>query len=371
MANNTPNSILLVRPGAPGESTGRLGPLLTDVLEASGIPAARTIRTAADWADVRNRRILFVIELGPSGINLEWLRILDVIRSDPDGLSGCVGAVIVDGPSELYTKSVARELVLAANLAGCLFPGRPLAEGTGSLYNFHILAKNQGTDLMGAYRNEIRDLLFRLLHFEAPHTAKPNLLVLHASIRETSNTFLLWSMVREELAGSVTVREISLQNGAVNDCVGCPFTTCMHFVRQGKCFYGGVVVDEVYPAIGECDGLLVLCPNYNDALSANISASINRLTALYRRRPLYDKYLYGIVVSGYSGSDIVASQLISSLNMNKTMILPPRFAMLETANDPQSILKLPGIRDRAQTFARSIRAQLTGGCSEPDREPAK
>jgi hypothetical protein len=103
----------------------------------------------------------------------------------------------------------------------------------------------------------------------------------------------------------------------------------------------------------------VLCPNYNDALSANISASINRLTALYRRRTFYDKYLYGIVVSGYSGSDIVAAQLISGLNMNKTLILPPRFVMMETANDPGAALALPGIEDRLDAFAQNILHTLT------------
>ncbi len=40
---------------------------------------------------------------------------------------------------------------------------------------------------------------------------------------------------------------------------------------------------------------------------------------------------FGIIVSGYSGGDLVAEQLISALNMNKTFILPSRFALLETA----------------------------------------
>ena len=39
--------------------------------------------------------------------------------------------------------------------------------------------------------------------------------------------------------------------------------------------------EEVYPAVREADALVLLCPNYNDALSANLTAFINRLTALF------------------------------------------------------------------------------------------
>ena len=45
-------------------------------------------------------------------------------------MEGCWGAVLVVGRGELYTKDVARDLVLAANLAGCAFLGRPLVEAT-------------------------------------------------------------------------------------------------------------------------------------------------------------------------------------------------------------------------------------------------
>jgi len=93
-------------------------------------------------------------------------------------------------------------------------------------------------------------------------------------------------------------------------------------------------------------------------VSANISAFINRLTALLRKTKFYEKYLFSIIVSGYSGSDIVAQQLISGLNMNKTFILPSRFAMMETANNAGSIQKLEGIEDRAESFAITILKNL-------------
>ena len=96
------------------------------------------------------------------------------------------------------------------------------------------------------------------------------------------------------------------------------------------------------------------CANYNDALSANLTACVNRLTALFRQTRFYDKRLFGLVVSGYSGGDLLARQLISALNMNKSFFLPPHFCLLETANERGSLIRLPGIRNTAAAFAREM-----------------
>ena len=90
------------------------------------------------------------------------------------------------------------------------------------------------------------------------------------------------------------------------------------------------MVENIYPAVKWADAILLLCPNYNDALSANMTAFINRLTALFRTTRFYDKALFAIIVSGYSGSDLLAGQLVTALNMNKTFYLPGNFCMMET-----------------------------------------
>ena len=133
---------------------------------------------------------------------------------------------------------------------------------------------------------------------------------------------------------------------------------CLHFGEQGSCFYGGVMVEDVYPAVREADAIVMLCPNYNDALSANLTAFINRLTSLFRTTRFYDKALFAVVVSGYSGSDIVAEQLIAALNMNKTFYQPGQFAMMETANNAGAAMQLPGIEERMNAFAERIRETL-------------
>ncbi len=123
---------------------------------------------------------------------------------------------------------------------------------------------------------------------------------------------------------------------------------------MGECFYGGVMVEQVYPAIMDCDALILACPNYNDAVGANMMALFNRLTALFYNNSFENKKLYALIVSGYSGGDLVAEQIIGAMSCNKGFALPGHFAMLETANNPGDIANIEGIRDRAKAFAESI-----------------
>ena len=94
---------------------------------------------------------------------------------------------------------------------------------------------------------------------------------------------------------------------------------------------------------------------YNDALNANLTAFINRLTSIFRVHDFSRKRMYALVVSGYSGGDIVSEQIIGALNFNKGFILPGRFVMNETANDPMSILEISDIDRQAEVFADNIR----------------
>ena len=302
---------------------------------------------------LRGRKLLFAIALDEGGCSLEYYRMLSALRTGPDLLSGCTAGVVVTGQGELYTKDVARDLVLAANLAGCAFLGRPLVEATGSLRNFRVQAQINDTDEPTAFRMAAEELLERLAAWNGPGPVR-KVLALHASMRSTSNTLALWELVKEGLPEEVSVQELCLQNGTLADCIGCSYTACLHFGQQGGCFYGGPMVDEVFPAVRECDALVMLCANYNDALAANLTAFVNRLTALFRQNRFYDKRLYGLIVSGYSGGDLIARQLISGLNMNKSFYLPPRFCMMETANEKGSLVRLPGVAERSRAFAAQM-----------------
>ena len=333
----TDGEILLIRPREPGglENSrllkalreGLAGVRLQEVTEVSQLEAMtdESGRLAPEgWTG--KHLALFAIDLGEYGVNLEYTRLLGWLRSHPKSL-GWTGGVTADADSDLYTKSAARELVFTANRAGCAFVGRPLVEGTKTLSNFAIVASNLGTDLYGAYVESIKLLVKEMAKSQKPDKErKRELLVLHASSHKSSNTYAVWQGVKQYLT-DISITEIGLRNGTLADCSGCPYKMCLHFGERGSCFYGGVMVENVYPAVKKADGILLLAPNYNDALSANLTAFINRLTALFRTTRFYDKKLFGIVVSGYSGSDLIAEQMIAALNMNKTFYLPGHFAM--------------------------------------------
>jgi len=319
----------------------------------------RDLLAGEEWSltdrleDLQGKRLLFAVALDEGGCSEGCYRMLGQLRRQPELLEGCLAGLVVTGTGELYTKTLARELVLAANLAGCAFLGRPLVEATGSLRNFHTQSKIHGTDLHSAYRIAVAELLERLKNW-SPLPPPGRVLALHASMRTTSNTLALWEMVKRNLPETVEIEELNLRNGTLTDCIGCHYTTCLHFGERGECFYGGPMVEEVFPAVRRCDTLVMLCANYNDALSANLTAFVNRLTSLFRQSRFYDKRIYGLVVSGYSGGDLLAQQLISGLNMNKSFYLPPRFVLMETANDKGSLLQQPGVDARGAEFARAM-----------------
>lgn len=352
--------LTVIRPAQDAGKEQRLDAVLGYALDK--IPSVCSIQKAEELAEaarqgaLRNRRILFAAALGSTGINLALYAILEVLRTHPDCLRGSVAGILMDAEGEFYTKSLGREIAQTANEAGCWFVGRPLTEGTGSLRNYRVAASNHGCSLYEAYLWSAGDLVRRILSFQKPAWKQPKLLCLHSCNPSTSNTLQLWAEVKKHLFGRMEIREISLRDGAVTDCAGCSYETCMYFSRNSSCFYGGPIVEEVYPALQDCNGLILLCPNYNDALGANLTAFVNRLTSLFRKKPFADKYLFALIVSGYSGGDILARQLIGGLNMNKSFILPPGFALMETADRPGSIMKNPDICQKAGEFAAGIRS---------------
>jgi len=325
------------------------------------ILAELALEPVSPEADLRNCRIMFAVAVDAAGPDEAFYAFLRRLRQEPDCLQGATACVVVDGTSELYTKAAAQELVLAANLAGCRFPGRPLVEATGSLYNQHIQARNLGLDWEETYRYRVRELVQRLETVQLPRFKRPRVLMIHASDQARSNTLALGRAVCAHLEETCEVQEVQLLNGEVHDCRGCGYQACLHFAQNNTCFYGGVVSQEVLPAVREADLLLFLCPNYNDALGANLVALINRMTALVVQKDLRDTYLAGVIVSGYSGGDLVARQLLGAMSLNRGCILPPYFCLLQTAHDPGDAMRTDGILQTVETFAARLKNEL---CSD-------
>lgn len=358
--------LALVRIGwSESDQSRRMDAVLAYALEQVPHEAYSTMNGLQSFLDRKwpeGKAVLFALALPPWGLTASYARFLRFLAKNDHCLDTVWGGVIVDGPGEMFTKKIGRETLALANRAGCSFPGKPLVEATGSLYNFKTQAMIQDIPAFEAYKKSARRLVLKLVDQTKQKKGpsqfgkKPYIVALHASSRKTSNTLLLWEMVCKTLQDKAEVREISLRNGSVVDCRGCSYEACLHFGEKGDCFYGGVMVDEVYPAVRRCDALVLICPNYNDAVSANIMAFINRLTALFRKDgdAFAEKRIYALVVSGYSGGDIVAEQILDAMNCNKNFILPGQFALIETANAPKSILHCAHIQDRAAAFANHI-----------------
>lgn len=346
--------IYLIRPSSINE-------LLSQMINAAcGERNYISITDAISLPDFKNKKLLFAVELNEAGYCLPIMQFIsDLYEKDSAALDGSIAALLVYSPNDFNTKSAAADIVFQLNLLGCQFPGHPMVEAIGSLNNFKTWQKIMPLTLEEICLEQAAMLGERLYSFQMPFTAIPYIVALHASSSDTSNTLALWNMVKSELT-NCTIEELHVENGAVMDCKGCSFRTCLHYSKQSSCFYGGALVEEIYPAIEKADAVIWICPNYNDSISANISAVINRLTALYRKTSFNSKALYAVIVSGNSGSDSVAMQLLDSLCINKGFYLPSRFCITATANDPGAILDVSGIKQSAKDFAESIMQSIKG-----------
>jgi len=304
--------------------------------------------------DVRNRRILMISQVDSLGYDLGLMGIIKDIQESPGGFEGSIGGLIVKSDWDLYTKSSAQNMIFQCNCLGLAFVGHSVVEITKDYRNFETWQKTMAMSLEEICFYHCRALIKRLE--AAKKLAGKSILSLHSSALETSNTLGLWHLVKNNL--SFENREIYIRNGSVADCKGCSFQTCIGFGKQASCYYDDIMVEEVLPSIQEADYLVWVCPNYNDSISANLLAVINRLTVLYRQISFHDKGIYAVVVSGNSGSDAVAKQLIGALNINKGFYLPPKFVIMATANAPLKVLTLEGIHDKALRMAKRMEEHM-------------
>ena len=347
------DTIYLIIPGKISDSFAEIVKIATENCQLT------MIKTIKDFpVNLQNKKIIFAIELDECGFNLPLFEMLLKLKErGDDSLLNSMAVMIIQSSSELFTKSTTQKIVFLANQMGCRFPGHPAVEATYNLDNFLTWQKTYNLPLVEIYQEKAKELVEKLTEENLRLINRPKILVLHSSFFKTSNTLMLWKMVKENLSEE-DIREFHVENGTVVDCRGCSYKTCIHYSEEKSCFYGGIMVKEILPAIEEADCLIWLCPNYNDAISAKLMAVINRMTVLYKRVEFGNKTLFSIVVSGNSGSDCVAAQLIGALNINKGFRLPPYFSLTATANDPESIMDVLGIGQKAKKFAENIKREI-------------
>lgn len=309
-------------------------------------------------------KILFLVDVNEIGENIQALSMLleEKNKKEKSLFNHAQIAIIVRSSSEKYTKSFIKRFLYLANDMGAELIGHGAIEILPHFQNFSKWAINGKTSAQKACENRIEDLIDRLDHYEILHKKELNLLVLHAGHHELSNTLMLWEMVRSQLLhrfpDALLIDELHVEEGQITDCYGCHFETCMYYALEKSCFYGGFIVEELFPKIEKADLVVWICPNYNDAISAKLMAVINRLTALYRTVSFRDKYILGIFVSGNSGNDSVARQLLGALNVNKGFRVLPHFALMALANDPGEIRAVEAIDQHVEDYVNTLSENL-------------
>lgn len=317
-----------------------------------------TITSSSNFPSVKNKKLLFVTELNSIGFDIDMINFLETLSTKYTlPLYGATAALLVHSPTELSTKRACQDLIFAANNLGCAFIGHSVVEATYSLCNFLTWKETLKMDLKDISLHLSKKLIDRLMNTKNKLIINPSVLVLYSSPSKYSNTLNLWHMISSYL-GNIKIKELQIENGDVLDCKGCSYKTCLHYGNKNKCFYGGIMVKEVLPSVEKSDAIVWLCPNYNDALSSNLTATINRLTVLYRKMNFYKKNIFSVIVSGNSGSDSVSKQIIGALNINKGFRLPPNYSIMETANNPNAIFNVSNIHEIAHNFAINLLSEI-------------
>lgn len=321
----------------------------------------RIIEKKEDLINLKNKKLVFAIELPRSGISSNLNDIFLELFNYSNPLENSEAIILIHSDSLLNTKSYCQHIIYSANSLGCSFIGRPIIEASKDLINIEPLkrAGNKNKSLEEILLDQCSQLAKRFFSdLKKIKLRKANLLVVHSTNKSRSNTYALWKKVQASLSDDITINEISLWDTCVNDCIGCDYTICKSKGMDESCIYRDIISEEVYPSLIKANGLLIISPNYNDMLSANIIAMINRFTAIFRKYKFYDKKIFSIVVSGHSGIEALIKQIISSVNINKTFKLPANFSLYAQASEAGSIHQFEDVDRLAKDFAKRIEKEL-------------
>lgn len=312
------------------------------------------------------KKVLIICDLNEIGRDSEIDRWILKLRKKANEdnvlpLEGYYFGLVTRSKSDWYTKTYARYLCLCLNALGADIIGKPLIEFLPNYVNLKTWQKRMNGSLEEVARQLIHQLIHKIIVTEHVRIYRPKILVLHASKEGISNTLSVWRMTEKalkKLSPQFIIKEIAIERGSITDCIGCPFDVCIELAKALSCTVGGQFVDEIMPALDEADAVVWLCPNYNDTIGADLSSVINRMSGFYRSRDLSQKRFYAIIISGNSGTDAVANQLVGALNLNKGFALAPNFCLTEIASEPLSVLEKEDLQLRVEGFASRIYAHI-------------
>ncbi len=315
-------------------------------------------------------QLLFAVPLGPDGINYAYLRFLSQLRQGLIHLKGCVAGMVIQSEADLYGKALGAEFALALSMAGCGLVGHPLIEGilppTDPFREetdliFHT-ESNPMSELLSAIGHLAERIMGPVFRGKSPLTGRPSLpklLCVHPYFVDGSNAYHLWDELKRRLVPFMQYKELCLSRESTTLCPSCQF----HYGKKvdPSSYYGSPLTQETLKDVEEADALLMVVPNIHNSLPAVQLAFIQQLSALCRHKDFSEKAVYALIVSPFSGGDMVAQQLISALSLENSFYLPPNFAMMEVASLPSEILSLPDIELRMDRFSHGVLELLSLG----------
>ncbi len=306
--------------------------------------------------DLTGKTLLLASGVNGIGNDRPMMDFLCAQKQLPTAFRDTTVACFVESETLRFTREAGIRYLYLTNRMGAHLPGRSLVEASQDLENLDALSDALGATSEKILTGQLEGARKRLL---TPHEKKerPRLSVWTIGREGVSATRAVWDQVAQHLQG-VDYDLLSFGNQNIRDCRGCAYEICKKMGEQTRCIYDDYVVESLYPSIEACDALLILAPNYNDMLPANIVSAINRMTALFRKRKFYDKRLFSIIVAGHTGAELLSRQLISALHVNKTFALPPCFSFEVRAHNVASVEGNPTLPSRAKLFAEHIQANL-------------
>lgn len=315
-------------------------------------------------------RLLLAVSLGADGMTPSLNDFLKKLREEPMLMRGTVAGIVLESEKDLYGKDYACQLAQSLNASGCALVPRPLVEATGSLSHFSSEELNRplNENPFSGYIKAVTALSQRIIgpgfRGKSPLTGQaeaPKLLAVDVCLDLEPNLSDLWDEISYRLHPFITCHNISLRKESIHSCQQCNIHRCDHFQPQANCFYGSALSEEALLKLAETDALLLICSNYHNALHPQMAGFLQQISALMSPKLFPTKALYTLVVSPYSGGDMVVKQILTTLSLDGSFYIPPKFAMLETAGQPMEALGLSGIETRLDSFTHEILKTLSLG----------
>lgn len=326
---------------------------------ASACPTASFIpMEEAATRSWKQETVLVAAHLDAIGQDAALIAFLSAVSQQEEAFEGAVCGAFMESETPLFTRDAGVRLLYLLNRMGARLPGRSLVEATPRLDNLTPLSGPLGKSREELLRSSLRSLADHLTAAPAS-LSHPRLSVWTIGRKDVSATRAVWEMLEPKLDG-IDIDFLPFGGELIHDCRGCAYELCKKMGQQSKCIYEDYVVESLYPSIERSDAILILSPNYNDMLPANFISSINRMTALFRKRKFFDKQLFAITVSGHTGGERLSQQLIGALHVNKTFALPPHFSLEIRAHNVEAVRSDATIPPRLEAFGENIRKQLLG-----------